>query len=241
MNYLPSVLLIVFLLFGYTDSLTAQSGQESIHHSQNQLIISSSGEAVVPADFAVLSVTISETHREAQKAFDLHKEQESFLANLLTDLELSEEKINYQPISIRPSRQRDGSTHTSTSQQVRVELEDFNQLSEIQVLLISNGFDNFSGNLASTQMEEAGKLALEQAVKNARMDAEILAQEAGLRIGRVLQIDHSANGGYRPVMAAQTMELRSADYGPSLGDFSQTITVQKRVQIRFELLDSSDH
>ena len=50
------------------------------------------------------------------------------LANLLTDMEFSDDKIQYEPISIRPERQRDGAVHTATSQRIRLELNNFEQL-----------------------------------------------------------------------------------------------------------------
>lgn len=238
-HFLPLILSVVFITL-FSTEIKAQNNHDTIHRTPNQITISSSGEAMVPADFAVLSINISETHEQPQKAFELHKERESFLANLLSELDLPDDKINYQPISIRPNRQRDGNVQTSTSQSVQFELDDFEQLSEIQLELISNGFDNFSGNLASTKMEEAASIALEQAIKNARSDAEVLAREAGKILGSVQSIHHSADGVHRPAVVAEGMQVRSMDSGPSLGDFSQSITVQKRIEIRFELLDQDE-
>lgn len=226
-------LLFTFLCF----DVNAQSNSDSGVQATEFITISSSGEALVPADFAVLSVNISVTNPDAERAFELHKERESFLASLLTELNLSDDKISYQPISIRPNRQRDGAVHSATSQSVRFELEDFDQLSELQILLISNEFDNFSGSFASSQMEQAGSEALKQAVENAKSDAEILTQASGKTLGEVIWIEHSSDGRYRPAMASEGIQLRSADFGPSLGDFSQTITVQKRIEIRFRILD----
>jgi len=191
----------------------------------------------VPADFAVLSITIGVSNPDAERAFELHKERESYLAGLLTDMEFSDEKISYEPVSIRPERQRDGSTHTATSQSIRLELDNFDQLSELQIQLISNEFDNFSGSLASSQIEEASREALRRAVENAREDAELLAVASGKVLGDILWIDYSSDRGYRPAASFESAQLRIADYGPSLGDFSQTITIQKRLQIRFQLLD----
>lgn len=232
--------LLVFVFLCTTVPVQAQSDSTFQAEKSESITISSSGEAIVPADMAILSVTISVTNEDAEHAFDLHKERESFLANLLTDLELPDEKISYQPISIRPNRQRDGATHTSTSQNVTIELDNFDQLSEIQLKLISNEFDNFSGSLASTQMQEGAEEALKKAVENARADAEILAEASGKQLGDVLWIDHTSDGLYRPAKLSESVRLQTADYGPSLGDFSQTISIQKRIQIKFELLDESN-
>lgn len=204
----------------------------------NYITISSTGEAVLPADIAVLTITIGVSNPDAERAFELHKEREAYLANLLTEMDFSDDKIRYEPISIRPERQRDSAIHTATSQRIRLELENFEQLSELQVKLISNEFDNFSGSLASSQIEQGNRQALRQAVSNARADAELLAEAAGKSIDQVLWIEHSSDRGYRQPVAFESAQLRSADYGPSLGDFSQTITLQKNIQIRFLLKDS---
>jgi|AntRauTorckE6833_2_1112554.scaffolds.fasta_scaffold07555_2 uncharacterized protein YggE len=237
MKYSKTVLFILIVFLITTISGHAQINADSNSFDANYITISSIGEAVVPADFAVLSITISVSNPDAARAFELHKERESYLANLLTDMEFSDEKISYEPISIRPIQQRDGAIHTTTSQNIRLELDNFDQLSELQIQLISNEFNNFSGSLASSQIEEGNNNALRQAVENARADAELLAEASGKVLGDVLWIDHSSDRGYRPAASFETAQLRVADYGPSLGDFSQTITVQKRLQIRFRLLD----
>lgn len=236
-RFTRTVLFTILLSITAHASLEAQANMQSDRLVGNYITISSVGKTVVPADFAVLSINISVSNPDAERAFELHKERESYLANLLTEMGLQDEKITYQPISIRPDRQRDGAVHTATNQSIRLELEDFEQLSELQVLLISNKFDNFSGSLASSQIEEGGRKALKQAVENARADAKLLAEASGKELGQVLWIDHTNERGYRPAASFESAQLRSADYGPSLGDFSQTITVQKNLQIRFLLLD----
>jgi len=234
-----STLLTILLFFIAIGTAHTQAISTSGGLAGNYITISSTGEAVVPADIAILSITIGVSNPDAERAFELHKEREAYLANLLTEMDFSDDKIRYEPISIRPERQRDGAVHTATNQRIRLELEDFEQLSELQVELISNEFDNFSGSLASTQIERANRQALRQAVSNARADAELLADAAGKSIDQVLWIDHSSDRGYRQPVTFETAQLRSADYGPSLGDFSQTITVQKNIQIRFLMKDSN--
>ncbi|WP_340104972.1 SIMPL domain-containing protein [Rhodohalobacter sp. 8-1] len=235
-NSITSVFAMLLFLSSFLN-VQAQMNTHSHSVEYNYITISSVGEAIVPADFAVLSINIGVSNPDAERAFELHKERESYLANLLSEMDLPDEKISYQPISIRPDRQRDGAVHTSTNQSIRLELDDFEQLSELQVQLISNEFDNFSGSLASSQIEAGNREALKQAVKNARADARLLAEAAGKELGDVLWIDHSSNRGYHPAASFETAQLRTADYGPSLGNFSQTITVQKNIQIRFLFAD----
>lgn len=240
MNSIKYLITTLLLLVISTGTVLAQVSLQSNELVGNYITISATGEAIVPADIAYLTINIGVTNPDAERAFELHKERESFLASLLTEMDFEDDKISYEPISIRPDRQRDGAIHTATNQRIRLELENFEQLSELQIELISNEFDNFSGSLASSQIERANRRALRQAVANAKADAELLAEAAGKTIDQVLWIEHSADRGYRPPVAFESAQLRSADYGPSLGDFSQTITVQKNIQIRF-LMSENDY
>jgi len=231
-------LLTILFFFTAIGAAHAQASSNFDGLAGNYITISSTGKAEVPADIAILSITIGGSNPDAERAFELHKEREAYLANLLTEMKFSDEKIRYEPISIRPERQRDGAVHTATRQRIRLELDNFEQLSKLQVELISNEFDNFTGSLASSEIEQGNKRALRQAVSNAIADAELLADAAGKSVDQVLWIEHSADRGYRQPVTLESSQLRSADYGPSLGDFSQTITVNKNIKIRFLLKDS---
>src|SRR6056297_1387444 len=103
-----STLLTTLLFFIAIGTAHTQAISTSGGLAGNYITISSTGEAVVPADIAILSITIGVSNPDAERAFELHKERESYLANLLTEMDFSDDKIRYEPISIRPERQRDG-------------------------------------------------------------------------------------------------------------------------------------
>jgi len=224
------ILTVLFTLFSL--QLFAQTQNES----KPSITISSSAEVFVPVDIVYFNINISINDKEADNAFRTHKEREAYLARLLQEMEIDEDNIRYQPIAIRPNRQRDGEIHTNTSQRINVELSDLKQLNEMQRLLINNKFDNFSGNFSSTKIPEAEKLALEKAVEKAREDADILARASGKTLGQVRSIDYSSDRGFQTTMNAE-MSLRIATDSPSMSDFAQTIPVEKRINIVFDLVD----
>jgi len=205
-------------------------------NNESLISISATGQVYVLADIAHMSINISISDENAERAFELHRERESFLAELLQELNFADEKIRYQPITIRPNRQRDGDIHSITSQQIRLELEEIEMLSELQIALIQNGFDNFSGNLSSTKIEDAGDEALRNAVNIARKDAEILALAADKTLGEVKSINHTSDYSFRPSAMAETFQMREMDSGPSMFEFSQMVSVEKRITITFELI-----
>lgn len=231
---IPAVL--SFYLFLLPVDLLAQN--QSMADNGSHLTITSNGEAMAPADIASMSINISINHENAARAFELHRERESFLAELLKELEFEDEQINYRPVTVRPNRQRDGDIHSSTTQQIRLQLNDIEMLGQLQVKLIQNGFDNFSGSLSSTQLEEASDEALRQAVDNAQKDAEILAMAAGRKLGSIISIGHRSDHNFRPAALGGAFEVRAmSDAGPSIQNFSQTVSVQKQVTIVFEMTD----
>lgn len=226
--------ILLTILFSLSSlQLIAQTQNNGDHP---QISVSSAAEVYVPVDLVNFSINISISEVEADNAFQIHKERESYLARLLTDMEIDEENISYQPIAIRPNRQRDGEIHTITNQRIDVELSDLSQLNEMQRLLINNKFDNFSGSFSSTKISEAEELALEKAVEKARHDAEILAKASGKTLGSVKSIDYTADVGFKTMMNAE-MSMRIAQDSPSMSDFAQTIPVEKRINIVFELVD----
>lgn len=225
-------LLLTIILALISLQLFAQSEKEN----EPQISISSSAEVYVPVDLVNFNINISINEVEADNAFQIHKEREAYLARLLNDLEIEEENISYQPITIRPNRQRDGEIHTTTNQRVDVELSDLDLLNEMQRLLINNKFDNFSGTFSSTKIGEAEELALEKAVEKARKDGEILAIASGKKLGPVKSIDYTTDIGYRTSMNEE-MSMRMAQDSPSMSDFAQSIPVEKRINVVFELVD----
>jgi len=226
---------LAFSLFLQVHELIAQSSLSE--YEEGLITISSIGQAFAPADIAFLTINISISDEDAERAFELHRERESFLAGLLQELNFQDDKIRYQPITIRPNRQRDGDIHSITSQQIRLELEEIEMLSELQISLIQNGFDNFSGNLSSTKIEDAGDEALRNAVNIARKDAEILALASDKTLGKVISINHTSDYSYRPSAMAETFQMREMDSGPSMFDFSQIVSVEKRITITFNLIN----
>lgn len=233
MKYFKILIATVVILF-----LSGNAFSQSTANTNNHPIItiSSSAEVTVPADIVYMQVNINMNHQDADRAFQEHKQREEFLANLLLDLEFDSEQISYQPIQMRPNRQRDGSLQVYTNQTVNLTFYSIDLFGEVQSKLIANGFDNFSGSFGASKTEEAGKIALSEAVKSARAEAEILAESAGMKVGDVLSIEHTSNVA-RPVSMQSDMMMRAVSESASLSEFSQTIKVSKSVKVQYHLIN----
>lgn len=225
------LLLLVTSAFFYT--ARAQTTQQI----PGTISVDATGEVSVPADLIHFNVQIVQFRESAREAFEAHKELESFLTNLLIEEDIDDENIRANPISINPRREapmvqgREGRRGFETRQQVTIELDDISRFEEMQMILIENDFDNFSGSFGSSQIEEARDEALAKAVDEARRKADILAVAAGTEIGSMVSIEYGSSSN-RP-MPSYRMEMAYDSSGGSLLQFERTIPVQEQVHMVF--------
>lgn len=232
------LLIVTFCLIFFASSidLTAQSTDNG-----SRISVDAIGEVRVPADIIQFRINITRFNKDAREAFEEHKELESFLTNLLLEEDIDDESINAEPISIHPRRQAPRSPGQEeiqgfeTRQQVSIELDDVTRFEAMQLTLIENNFDNFSGTFGSTQIEKAKDEAIAKAVQEARRKAEILADAAGYQVGDVISI-RFASSSPEP-MPAYRMEMAYDSSGGSLLQFEKTIPVREHVHVEFLLTD----
>ncbi|MTI89377.1 MAG: SIMPL domain-containing protein [Balneolaceae bacterium] len=192
-----------------------------------------SASELLPADLIIFNITINAEADSPQDVYKVHKERESVLAELLTEFDIKEEDIKYQPIRMNKRyRNDDRSKVTQSSQQVSVTFNDFSIYEDIQVTLIENGFDTFNGQFSSTEIEEGKRKALVKAIQTAKERAELIASTTGVKLSGVTKIhfsDHQA--GIPRKSGMMRMESMSAD--ASMMDFSQTVSVTATINISF--------
>ena len=221
---MKSTLAILFLLiFTATDGL-----------AQSTITVDATGEVHVPADIVNFQINIRVTGRTPAEVFEKHKEQEDFLAGLIRDHGLDGDKLNFQPMNISSRQSRDSRDYMS-NQQVHLQLDDFDLYEEIQVLLIENGFENFSGRFSSTRIESGEDEALDLAIANAKSKAERIAENIGKSLGEVESIDHTAARIVRGFEMAHFTAMRAES--DSMIQFDQTVPVSSNVRIVFKIGD----
>jgi uncharacterized protein YggE len=233
---MKNFLLIPMMLLATACSSTAQAVEQTASlTNQEKIVIDATGMAVASADRITFHITLNRFHEEAETAFNQHKQLERYLTDLLLEKGIDEERIQANPVSISPRRYSNDQGY-ETRQRVSVELEDIAEFEQMQVDLIQNGFDNFSGTFGSSEEVAAREEAIRNAVSEARRKAGILAEAAGKSLGRVLGIEHTSNSSpiYRDSGALAMSAV--ADDGGML-QFQTTIPVTENVRITFHLLD----
>lgn len=205
-----------------------------VTQAQN-ISINASAEVQVPADRINFHITLNAEADTPQKAYNLHKDREKVLVQLLKEHKINEKNINFDPISITKTRtnQYNNTEKTSiiTRQSVSLSLDDFNIYEQIQITLIDNNFDEFNANFTSTETKEGEAEALKKALNLAREKANIIAENTGLSITGIKEINYSYN--HNPPHPRMEMQLAASP--DNLLEFDQTVSVSASVSITYTI------
>ncbi|MCG2588269.1 SIMPL domain-containing protein [Rhodohalobacter sulfatireducens] len=203
---------------------------------ESRVTVDATGEVLVPADRIHFRVNITQFKQDAREAFQLHKEQEKYLSELLLDEGIADSNITANPISISHVRRYSNTDQSGyeTQQQVMIVMNDVTQFESMQIKLIENGFTNFSGSFSAANLDDASDQALQKAVEEARRKADLLAEAAGKQITDVVTINYHSSRPY--ASRSGNMEMVAYDAGSgSLLQFERTIPVRENVSMQFRI------
>ena len=186
MRKLTAVLLVLTLSLGVSAALADQT-----------VTVSGSGEVLVPADVAVVSVGINIRKADALEAQSAANEVIARIREALTAAGFDEENINTGYVSLWGVYDYNGDTESITaynaSSTLAVKVTDMARVGEAIDLAFGAGANTLDGVSFSVENDaEARKEALKKAVADAREKAAVLAEAAGLG---ELQIKAVQEGG----------------------------------------------
>lgn len=219
------LLLTSFLAFG------------TVQAQDNTISINSSATVDIPADQLVFNININAEADNPQEAYKQHQKQEQLLLDLLTEHQIKEENISFQPISISNiNTHRDlPEPRIRTRQQVSLTLSDFDRYEEIQIALIEGGYDDFNGQFISTESDNGKDQALKDALNSARQKAELIAEQGGLSLTGIHSVDFSYNQSPpRPMM--MEMAARDDASGSLISEYAQTVSVSASVSVKYNFM-----
>lgn len=221
--------ILTLLVFGFgCNSIAKQAG------THEKISITMSATESVEADLIIFSINVNAEGDSPRTAFNLHQKRETVLADLLKEMDIEEENINFQPIRINKQYNNNRKSQISaTSQQVSVTFSDFDLYETMQLTLIENNFDSFSGNFSSTKLSEGKEKALVAAIEAAKQKAQLIASTSGVTLGGVKAISYS-DYTVRPYSNIESNALFKND-ASSMMDFSQTVSVTANISIEFEI------
>lgn len=228
---MKQLFIILLFIFGLGCATNAQH----LMNDQKKISINMTASEAIEADLLIFNITINAEGNTPRDAFNIHKQRETVLADLLKKYQITEEDINYQPIRINKRYTNNGKSQLSaTTQQVSVTFSDFDIYDEIQLTLIENNFDNFNGSFSSTKIAGGKESALVSAIEAAKQKAQLIAKTSGVDLGDVITISYS-DYTVTPYKRAESSRLMSMDASSSMMDFSQTISVTANISIEFAI------
>ena len=190
-----------------------------------RILVSGEGSVDVAPDMAVLSLMVTREAATARAALDANA---SAMANVLAAMreqgiaerDLQTSKFSIQPRYHYPKRSSEGEQRPprivgyTVRNGLTVRVRDINKVGEVLDTSVTLGV-NEGGNILFTNDDPASAIALARtdAMHDAIAKANTLAQAAGVKTGKLLEISEQS---YRPrpmPMARTEMAMMSADSG----------------------------
>ncbi|MBO6524865.1 MAG: SIMPL domain-containing protein [Balneolaceae bacterium] len=228
---MKQLFIITLLVFGMgcaTQARQLTTGQEKIS-------ISMTATEAVEADLIIFNININAEAKSPQAVFGLHQQREELLASLLKEFDIEDENINFQPVRMNKRYTNDRNSQiTVTNQQVSVTFNDFDIYERIQLTLIENNFDSFSGNFSSTKIAEGKDKALVAAIQSAKEKATLITEASGVELGGIINISYS-DYTVTPSRSFGRNEMMAMDASSSMMDFDQVINVTANISIEFSI------
>jgi uncharacterized protein YggE len=138
---------------------------------------------------------------------------------------------------VTPRRARDGVRIVGydASSSVSVTIWELSDLPSVIEAVLAAGVTDLSGlQFGASDERGARDEALRRAVAEARHDAEVLAEAAGGRLGKLIEVSTTSSPGFRQ---ARTMEMASV--GPSGPQITpSSITVSAQVNVSWEYVEN---
>jgi uncharacterized protein YggE/uncharacterized membrane protein YdjX (TVP38/TMEM64 family) len=122
------------------------------------------------------------------------------------------------------------------SRRLEVEVRDLDDLGQLMEGAVSAGVNEVSPpELISSTERDLHRQALAAAARDARANAELLAETLGVRLGNVIEISSSQNMVQPPVVRAESMAMAARADAPQTYNAGE-IRFQASVQASFEIL-----
>lgn len=216
---------------------------DSMQPDPNVLSVSAEGRIELPADVIRFDINLNAEAETPEEAYNLHKKREKVLVQLLDKYEIKETDIDFQPVSISRSRYFNRPNEEvvvfQTRQLVKLTMTDFESYEKIQLGLIKHGFDNFNGSFLSSEEDAGRDEALKRAIRTAKEKADIIAKEAGVKLGAISSISYNTLE-QRPVEMQSRSYMEVQDSSGGLMKFDQTIVVKSTIRVNFEIISKGD-
>lgn len=231
MRKIISIVIALFVIFSMSTAAMAAT----------QITVSGTGEVLVPADTAIISLGVSARDKDVLQAQSKANTAIADIRTALIEAGIPEEDINTDYINIYAiydyQEDQEELTAYSANSTLAIRTTDMEMVGEIIDLAFgagANTLNNISFSAAETSEAEAE--ALREAVENATAKAEVLAAASGQEITGIEQINESGTFSFdRGVENNFLMKEEAAMDSAAAGTFAQSakLTVSANISIIF--------
>lgn len=209
------------------------------------ITVSGQGKSAAPPDLASIQTGVVTTGDTAKDALAANSSAMAAVIKVLKAKNIAERDIQTFGFSVHPQYRRVPGPRGTQQQSnkiegyrvtnnVRVRVRNLPRLGEILDALVQAGSNNLSGvqfSIADSSgiLDEARKNAMD----DARGRAELYAQAAGVKLGRVVSISEQALQPPRPMMMGRMAMAESASVPIATGEHE----VSARVNVMYEITE----
>lgn len=205
--------------------------------------VSATGEATAVPDTAVTTFGVTKSATTVEAAKDQVTQSVNTIVDGLKDLGVDEKKIKTVDYTVYPDYDYTSGRNTvrgyTVTQNVRVEITPIEVANKAVDMATAAGATNVGG--IQFTVAESDKLKLEnkardEAIKKAKTKAGEIAKSAGLKLGKIVNVQDSGNAYQPPVMYDTKMSLEAGNESRQTELQPGENTVKVTVTLSYETL-----
>ena len=207
--------------------------------ADSEITVIGTGEVLIPADTAVVSLGVSATDREVLKAQRKANETIAAIREALIKAGVKEEDINTDYINIYASYDySDGSEQLkgyNANSTLAIRVTDIEAVGEVIDIAFEAGANTLNGiNFSASDTTEAEAKAMKKAVEDAKDKAEVLAEASGLKIRGIDEIVESGTYSYDRGMMNGFAKATAEDAAAGTVVQAAKLAVNSSITVKFK-------
>ena len=233
--------ILVISIVGFLILKTVYNFQTLPQNYPQEIIISGEGKVFVKPDVALVSLGVKTEAQKSVDAVNRNNEKMNLIIKAIKDLGVDEKDIktsayNLYPVYDYPTTGRVFKGY-SLDQQISVKIRNFDKISDILDKATSGGANNI-GDLQFTvdDLEKVRADAREKAIEQAKEKALVLANQAGLKIIKLINVSEGYQPSLQPMygMGSGINAMEKVNIAPSIqpgqSEINTTVYLTYRVR-----------
>lgn len=199
MNKKLSLTFVGILILGLLAACAPGAAPSSPENTRS-MSVSGTGRVTIVPDMATINIGVRTEAEAVADALEGNNAQSNAIADVLKDMGVAEEDIQTSNFNVYPTDRYDPMTGQAEGRYfvventVNVTVRDLSQLGSVLSAVVEAGANNIYGiNFSVEDREAAVAEAQKLAIEDAQAKAQAIADEAGVELGDLININVSSN------------------------------------------------